>query len=62
MSSESYEICNNYPIYAPGEIWTIYFLNVKAGDTITIENCSTEGIVDRAYTEETGKSVTNTFW
>jgi hypothetical protein len=61
MSSESYEICNNYQIYSPGEIWTIYFSNAKAGDTITIENYSTEGIVDGAYTEETGKSVTNTF-
>ena len=61
MSSESYEICNNYQIYSPGEIWTIYFSNVKAGDTITIENYYTIEEINGENSIDYGKSVTNTF-
>ena len=62
MSSESYEICNNYQIYSPGAIWTIYFSNVKAGDTITIQNYYTiELNPNGVYQVDNGKSVTNTF-
>ena len=62
MSSESYEICNNYQIYSPGEIWTIYFQNVKIGDTITFENYYTinknsSGI----YIIDNGNKITNIF-
>ena len=61
MSSESYEICNNYQIYSPGEIWTIYFSNVKTGDTITFENYYTIYKQDGVYKIDNGGKITNTF-
>lgn len=61
MSSESYEICNNYQIYSPGEIWTIYFSNVKEGDTITIENYYTIYKEDNQYKIDKGNKIINTF-
>lgn len=61
MSSESYEICNNYQIYSPGEIWTIYFSNVKEGDTITIENYYTIYKEDNQYKIDSGNKIINTF-
>ena len=62
MSSESYEICNNYQIYSPGEIWTIYFSNVKKGDSITFENYYTI-YKDKGgeYKINNGDKITNTF-
>lgn len=38
MSSESYEICNNYKINSPGEIWSMYFENIEDGTQITFYN------------------------
>ena len=60
-SSESYEICNNYQIYSPGAIWTIYFSNVKKGDTITFKNYYTIFEEDGEYKVDNGEPVTNTF-
>ena len=60
-SSESYQICNNYQIYSPGEIWTIYFTNVKEGDTITFHNYYSIVEEDGEYKVDNGEPVTNTF-
>ena len=60
-SSESYALCNNYQIYSPGSIWTIYFSNVQAGDSITFQNYYTIVKEDGEYEVDNGKPVTNTF-
>ena len=60
-SSESYQICNNYQIYSPGEIWTIYFSNVKEGDTITFHDYYSIVEEDGEYKVDNGEPVTNTF-
>ena len=60
-SSESYQICNNYQIYSPGEIWTIYFSNVKEGDTITFWNYNTIVKDEGEYEIKNGNPVPNTF-
>tara|TARA_Y100000991_G_C21948535_1_gene338596 strand:- start:765 stop:1340 length:576 start_codon:yes stop_codon:yes gene_type:complete len=63
MSSENYNICNNYQIYSPGEIWTIYFSDKSLGDTtITFENYYTiYKDINGEYKIDNGPKITNTF-